>query len=123
MNQGRWTNLFFCVSTALIIRAPLVPGSLTYSNFGGGVWGVPGLWTLPRFESASKYFIVSVGARSPFREPNALLKNRGRMRVREEGRGKGGVGTDGIISEIDGWPPADVEGRRGGDVSAVEGRD
>lgn len=30
------TDLFFAVSTDLIIKAPLVPGSFTYSNFGGG---------------------------------------------------------------------------------------
>lgn len=101
-----------------------MPGNLTYSNFGGGAWGAPGVWTLPRFESASKCFIVSVGVRSPFcREPNALLKNRGKIRVCEEGRGKDKVGTGGIISEIEGCPLTDMESRRGGDDSAVEGRD
>lgn len=35
--QERAGHLFFAVSTALISTEPLVPGSFTYSNFGGVV--------------------------------------------------------------------------------------
>ncbi|CAK5280140.1 unnamed protein product, partial [Mycena citricolor] len=31
------THLFLGVSTDLIVSAPLVPGSFTYSSFGGGI--------------------------------------------------------------------------------------
>src|SRR4051812_13478460 len=36
---GQLSYLFFAVSTALIIIAPFVPGSFTYSNLGGGACG------------------------------------------------------------------------------------
>jgi len=37
--QIRTIHLFLGVSTALIMRAPLVPGSFRYCNFGGGSGG------------------------------------------------------------------------------------
>lgn len=57
---------------------PLVPGSFTYSSFGGGAWGASGEWLLFFLESVSKFLTNSVGGRSSDRrEANAALKNRG----------------------------------------------
>jgi hypothetical protein len=53
-------HLFFGVSTALIISEPLVPGSLTYSSFGEGAWGISEAWALYFLESTSTFFNTGV---------------------------------------------------------------
>lgn len=103
--------LFFCVSTALIKRAPLVPGSLTYSSFGGGAGGGGGIVLNHLLPSASIGEKVE-GDRSSERLLRALLMNReknrderealdateeGAMEVRDDGTDgdKGSADTDG----------------------------
>lgn len=66
------SHLFFCVSTALIMRAPFVPGSLTYSSFGGGAGGGGGGALSHLLVSPSTAEFIG-GSRSSDRLPRALL--------------------------------------------------
>jgi len=84
--------LFFCVSTALITRAPLVPGSFTYSNFGGGAGGGGGALN-HLFVSASAAEVVG-GGRSSDRLLSALLIILG---INRDERGFIEVGEVGMI--------------------------
>ena len=53
--MGRGGNyLFFAVSTALMSTAFLVPGSFTYSNFGGGAWAWVGVAVTFDFSTSDK---------------------------------------------------------------------
>lgn len=68
--------LFFAVSTAFTITAPLVPGSFTYSSFGAGAGG--GGATAIFLESAVDG-LEAAGGSSERREENAfeiILANR-----------------------------------------------
>lgn len=89
-------HLFFAVSTAFTATAPLVPGSLTYSNLGAGAWGGGGkLMNLSDPGPVDR----GCGGRSSDRRPSAFVSSRGRKRECDEaevGCGSGGGGGSGI---------------------------
>ena len=79
VDKIRYAHLFFAVSTALIITDPLVPGSLTYSNFGGaGAAVVTGVAKL--FRPSLSTVLGEPGASSERLPWNAFVIIRGRNR-------------------------------------------
>jgi hypothetical protein len=83
-HRQRWwfSNLFFAVSTDLISKAPLVPGSFTYSGLGAValLWAGEGI----ALSLGSNWFRVGELSR---RVVKALLMIRGIKRDRDRDRG------------------------------------
>lgn len=86
---NRQAYLFVAVSTDSISNAPLVPGSLTYSNLGAGACPWAGFFT----RSASKTRGFGESSRL---EVNALEIMRGTNQERDGGRGVVGVVPEGV---------------------------
>lgn len=110
--RNKATHLFLAVSTDFIVKAPLVPGSFTYSSLGGGMWEVVGVAPVLR---TSAWVVCSAGngGRSSERRPlNALLMIRGMNRDER----------DEDADRCDALSGSDVEMSVDGEADAVLGR-
>jgi hypothetical protein len=120
VNYFNWyAHLFLAVSTALTIKAPFVPGSFTYSNFGGGIGGIGDVAvTLFELSISTVFGMGEEGRSSDLRPWKAFVIKRGIKREdiaeredKADGVVSGSAGTAGVDGAIQIDSGGEVDGR------------